>query len=76
MARRSNLPRDRIHPGGTRTQRVLDPLRTTHTQKGVFQPSNQWRTRTHPNPDTDVRQRARLLAHRLPWLPQYNFARS
>lgn len=71
-----SLPDDIIQPGKNRTRRVLDPVRSAHTKHGVFQPSNQWRSRTHPNVQTDVRQRALLLAKQLPWLPQYNFARS
>ena len=80
MTRRSHRtttgPRDRLNPGVARTQRVLDPVRNAHVGNGVYRPSNQWRPKTHPNPATDVRQRALLLAKQLPWLPQYNFARS
>lgn len=80
MTRRSYVniptapPKDRINPGAARKRRVLDPLRQAHKTHGVFRPSNEWRS--HPHPTEDVRQRALLLAKRLPWLPQYNFARS
>lgn len=71
------MPRDLINPGYTRKQTVLDPLRATHTNHGVFRPSNRWRNQTQQHgSQTDVRQRALLLAKQLPWLPQYNFARS
>lgn len=69
------MPKDRINPGVSRTQRVLDPVRSVHVSQGVYRPSNQWRPKSHPNTQTDVRQRALLLAKHLPWLPQYNFAR-
>lgn len=65
-------PADRINPGVIRTQRVLDPLRNAHTKHGLFRPSNRWR-REAP---VDIRNRPQLLARKLPWLPQYNFARS
>lgn len=68
-------PRDRVNLGAIRQHRVLDPLRQAHVSKGVFRPSNQWRSKSHGSSQTDVRQRAILLAKRLPWLPQYNFAR-
>lgn len=72
------LPADVINPGQGRKQKVLDPLRHTHTIHGVFRPANQWRSQSnrghHQQPD--VRNRALLLAKQLPWLPQYNFARS
>lgn len=68
-------PSDRINPGVSRTRNVLDPLRRSHIEKGSFRPSNQWRHKTGGDTHTDVRQRALLLAKRLPWLPQYNFAR-
>lgn len=74
MARRTLMPKDRINPGVARSQRVLDPLRNVHVKQGVYRPSNQWRS-SKASPDTDVRQRALLLAKKLPWLPQYNFAR-
>jgi hypothetical protein len=76
MTRRSGgtMPKDRINPGVNRTRRVLDPVRTVHSSHGVFRPSNRWRNQTGHQPD--VRQRALLLAKQLPWLPQYNFARS
>ena len=83
MARRThrttggNPPKDRINPGVARRQKVLDPLRSTHVSHGVFRPSNQWRTTSHRGASPpDVRNRALLLAKQLPWLPQYNFARS
>lgn len=76
MARHSTGPRDRINPGVARTQRVLDPVRSTHVGHGVFRPSNQWRRQSHRSAQPDVRNRALLLAKQLPWLPQYNFARS
>lgn len=68
-------PKDRLNPGVARTQRVLDPLRSVHASQGTFRPSNRWRNGSGPS-TVDVRQRALLLAKQLPWLPQYNFARS
>lgn len=72
----SHPPRDRINPGVARTRRVLDPLRSTHASHGVFRPANQWRPTSGRGAPVDVRNRALLLAKQLPWLPQYNFARS
>lgn len=69
-------PKDRINPGAVRTRRVLDPLRSSHATQGVFRPSNQWRHQSARGHQPDVRQRALHLAKLLPWLPQYNFARS
>ena len=84
MTRRSHPtttgPRDRLNPGVARTQRVLDPVRSTHTKHGVFRPANEWRATSQralgASHQPDVRNRALLLAKHLPWLPQYNFARS
>lgn len=78
MVRRSTrgaLPKDIINPGVSRKQGVLDPLRSGHNTQGVFRASNQWRTKSNPSHQPDVRNRALLLAKHLPWLPQYNFAR-
>lgn len=74
----SHPPPDRINPGGARKQRVLDPLRQIHTTQGAFRPSNRWRNRSSGghSQQTDVRNRPLLLAKQLPWLPQFNFARS
>lgn len=71
----TKLPGDMLHPGVTRKQTVLDPVRSAHNSQGVFRPSNRWRTSTHRGGQPDVRNRALLLAKHLPWLPQYNFAR-
>lgn len=73
---RGALPGDLLNPGASRKQRVLDPLRSAHSAQGVFRPSNRWRPTTHRSGQPDVRNRALLLAKHLPWLPQYNFARS
>lgn len=74
MTRRPFNPVDRINPGVIRTRRLLDPARSAHVRSGTFRPANQWRPKT--GHQTDVRNRALLLAKHLPWLPQYNFARS
>ena len=75
----SSWPADRLHTGKIRQQNVLDPVRSAHTTQGVYRPSNRWRNTSAPSHssshNTDVRQRAVLLAKHLPWLPQYNFAR-
>lgn len=68
---------DRIHPGSAKQKRVFGPIRAAYISKDVTRPVNRWRkTSEKPSQSIDIRNRPLMLAKLLPWLPQYNFARS
>lgn len=72
----SHIARDRLSPGNARRQRVFEPTRNTYIHSGVFRPVNRWRRAPKQRPGASILQRPLMLAQKLPWLPQYNFARS
>lgn len=72
----SVVARDRLSPGVARRRRVFEPTRNQYIHNGIFTPSNRWRQAPKQRPGANILQRPLMLAHKLPWLPQYNFARS
>ena len=70
------IARDRLSPGAARKTRVYGPTRDTYIHNGLFRPSNRWRRAPAQRPGASILQRPLMLAQKLPWLPQYNFARS
>lgn len=79
LARNSALARNRPNPDRARVTNVYTPVRDTLCQHGRYHPSNRFRQAHHPKsttPTHDVRQRALLLADKMPWHPRYNFLRS
>ena len=72
----SAIARDRLAPGIARRKRVYEPTRNTYISNGIFTPSNRWRRAPKQRPGASILQRPLMLAQKLPWLPQYYFARS
>ena len=70
----SAIARDRLAPGNARRDRVYGPTRETYIHNGIFRPSNRWRRSTPAKVRHPMQQRPLLVAQKLPWLPQYNFA--
>lgn len=72
----SAIARDRLSPGVARHKRVFAPTRDQYIHHGIYTPSNRWRRAPKQRPGNPMLQRPLILAQKLPWLPQYNFARS
>ena len=69
----SAIARERLAPGIARRKRVYEPIRQEYIHNGIYRAPNRWRQSPKAR---NVLQRPLQLAAKLPWLPQFNFARS